>query len=126
MLSNAPVTPTLPATDINRAKQFYTEKLGLKEASVPNIPPDSVMFDCGQGTMLFIYQRPPSPAQHTLAGFKVDDLAAEMAELRSRGVVFEEYDFPGLKTVDGIADDGSSKSAWFRDSEGNILALNQM
>jgi predicted enzyme related to lactoylglutathione lyase len=126
MLSNAPVTPTLPATDINRAKQFYTEKLGLKEASVPNMPSDSAMFECGQGSKLFIYQRPPSPSQHTLAAFKVENIETEMAELRSRGVVFEEYDFPGLKTENGVADDGSSKSAWFKDSEGNILALNQM
>ncbi len=125
MLSNAPVTPTLPATDIERAKKFYTEKLGLKQ-SATQVPADSAMFECGNGSMLFIYQRPPSPAQHTLANFDVKDLEAEMTELRGRGVVFEEYDMPGLKTVNGVATMGNYKSAWFKDSEGNILALGQM
>ena len=127
MLTNAPVTPTLPATDIERAKKFYMEKLGLKLSPKQMHGGDNAMFECGKGSMLFIYQRPPSPAQHTLAHFSVDNLEAEMKDLREKGVVFEEYDFPGLKTVNGIAttDDGY-KSAWFKDSEGNILALGQM
>ncbi len=124
MLSNAPISPTLPATDIERAKKFYSEKLGLKESAAQE--PGGVTFDCGKGTQLYIYQRGPVKVEHTLASFMVDDLEAEMAELRGRGVVFEEYDFPGLKTVNGIADMGGFKAAWFKDSEGNILALGQM
>ncbi|HYF05719.1 MAG TPA: VOC family protein [Patescibacteria group bacterium] len=124
MLSNAPITPVLPATDIARAKKFYTEILGLKE-SATQMSSDTVLFECGKGSKLFIYQRPPAPSQHTLASFEVEDLEAEMAELRSRGLVFEEYDMPGLKTVNGIAEMGEEKAAWFKDSEGNILALDQ-
>ena len=125
MLSNSLVAPTLPATDINRAKKFYTEKLGLKESAKSSEEPNSASFDCGSGTMLYIYQRPPAPSVHTLAGWDVKDLESEMKELRARGVVFEEYDFPGLKTVNGVATWGTSKNAWFKDSEGNILGLSQ-
>lgn len=124
MLSNAPVTPTLPAIDIARAKKFYTEVLGLKEVPTEGHM-NAAMFACGNGTNLFMYQRPPSHAEHTLANFDVTDLDAEMAELRGRGVVFEEYDFPGLKTENGVATSDGYKSAWFKDTEGNILALGQ-
>lgn len=124
MLSNAAISPTLPATDIERAKKFYSEKLGLKEAKVQE--PGGVTFDCGRGTQLYIYQRGPVKVEHTLANFMVEDLTAEMVELRGRGVVFEEYDFPGLKTVNGIADMDGFKAAWFKDSEGNILGVGQM
>src|SRR6185369_10032292 len=124
MLSTAPVSPTLPVSDIERAKKFYTEKLGLKEAASPE--PGGVTFECGQGTQLYIYERPPVKVEHTLASFMVNDIEAEMSDLRNRGVVFEEYDIPGLKTVNGVADMGGFKAAWFKDSEGNILALGQM
>jgi len=124
MLSNAPVTAVLPAVDINRAKQFYTEKLGLKESS-EQMSSDTALFICGKGTTLFIYQRPPSPTQHTQAYFTVEDIEKEMADLRSRGVVFEEYDMPGLKTVNGIATMDGMKSAWFKDTEGNILSVGE-
>jgi predicted enzyme related to lactoylglutathione lyase len=123
MLSNAPLSATLPAVDIERAKKFYAEKLGLKESASQE--PGGVTFDCGNGTQLYIYQRAPVKVEHTLASFMVKDLAAEMTELRGRGVVFEEYDFPGLKTVNGIADMGGFKAAWFKDSEGNILGIGQ-
>ena len=125
MLSNASVTAVLPALDIERAKKFYTENLGLSLAQEQMQDGVSALFDCGKGTKLFIYQRPPSHAEHTLANFEVTDLDAEMQELRGRGVVFEEYDFPGLKTENGIATMPGYKSAWFKDSEGNILALGQ-
>lgn len=124
MLTNAPVTAVLPAQDIERAKKFYTEKLGLKLSPKQMVGGDA-LFDCGNGTQLYIYQRPPSPTQHTQASFDVENIEAEMEDLRSRGVVFEEYDFPGLKTENGIATMPGYKSAWFKDSEGNILALGQ-
>jgi len=124
MLKNAPVTPILPATDIERAKKFYTEKLGLTVS--PSQEPGGIMFEAGMGSKLYIYQRAPVKVEHTQANFEVQDIEAEMAELRGRGVVFEEYDFPGLKTVNGVAEMGDGfKAAWFKDSEGNILALGQ-
>ncbi len=124
MLSNAKVSPTLPAVDIARARKFYSETLGLKELP-REAEPNSATFACGGGTQLYIYQRPPSHAEHTLAGFEVEDLEMEMKELRAKGVVFEEYDFPGLKTVNGVATMGKIRGAWFKDSEGNILAVSQ-
>src|SRR5258708_7685901 len=124
MLSNAPVAPTLPVVDMERAKKFYTEKLGLTVSG--GVEEGGVTLDCGNGTKLFLYQRGQTKADHTAAGFIVKDLEAEMTELRGKGVVFEEYDFPGLKTENGIAALGKTKAAWFKDTEGNILGMTQM
>ncbi len=124
MLKDAPISAIVPATDLERAKKFYTEKLGLKVSESEE--PGGIVFDCGGGTKLYIYQRAPVKVEHTQASFQVSDIESEMADLRSRGVVFEEYDFPGLKTVNGIADMGEGfRAAWFKDTEGNILALGQ-
>ncbi len=124
MLSNAPVCPTLPVVNMERAKKFYTEVLGLKEAAKSE--PGGINFECGKGTMLYIYERStPTLADNTACSFDVADLVAEMADLKSRGVVFEEYDFPGLKTVNGVAEMGGYKAAWFKDPDGNILAIGQ-
>ena len=121
MLSDKKVMPVLPAVDLNRAKEFYTRKLGLPVEWEKDM---GVLFSAGQGTGLFIYQRAEGTrAEHTVASFKVDNLEAEMAELRRQGIRFEEYDMPGLKTVQGIAAMSPDRSAWFKDSEGNILAL---
>jgi predicted enzyme related to lactoylglutathione lyase len=123
MLSDSPVMPTIPVTDINRAIDFYANKLGLKRSAMQS-EKDSALFDAGAGTMLFLYQRPPSPAQHTLASFKVEDLLKTMDDLSQNGVVFEHYDFPGLKTDEkGIAINEGSKAAWFKDPDGNILGM---
>ena len=125
MLSDAPVSAVLPATDLNRAKDFYQHKLGLKPLPLPM--DDPIMFSAGEGTTLVVYHRAEgTKAEHTVAGFKVKDVAQTIAELEAKGVVFEDYDQPGLKTVNHIADYGTAKSAWFKDSEGNILAINQM
>jgi len=124
MLASKPVYPTLPAVDIKRARKFYEEMLGLKV--IMEDPAPGMMLQAGGGTMLYVYQRTPTKADHTVAEFEVDDIDAEMKELRSKGVKFEEYDMPGLKTVNGIAKmDGDVKAAWFKDTEGNILALGQ-
>lgn len=123
MLTNSPVTPTLPTVDIGRSRSFYEGILGLK---VNRADGNSVMYDCGGGTMLFVYKRPESHAEHTEAAFKVDDIEKEMEELRGKGVVFEEYDMPGMKTENGIAAMDGMKSAWFKDPDGNILSLAQM
>ena len=83
-------------------------------------------MQCGKGTMLYLYQRAATKADHTVAAFNVDNIESEVKELKAKGIVFEEYDMPGLKTVNSIATLGSMKSAWFKDTEGNILGLSQM
>lgn len=126
MLTNSMVAPSLPAVDITRAKKFYEEKLGLKV--VMEDPSPGIMFQAGGGTMIYVYQRAATKADHTVASFKVENVESEVKELKSKGVKFEEYDLPkmGIKTIHGIATMGNMKSAWFKDSEGNILALLQM
>lgn len=122
MLADKKVVPALPAVDLERAKRFYREKLGL---TIFKENPAEVMFACGAGTYLFIYERAATKADHTVAFFWVDDIQAEVTALKQKGVVFEEYDLPDLKTVDSIAKMGDTLSAWFKDTEGNILAVTQ-
>jgi catechol 2,3-dioxygenase-like lactoylglutathione lyase family enzyme len=122
MLKNYPIHPVLPVVDLNRARKFYEEVLGLK---VDLVHESGVRYEAGNGTKLFIYPTEATKAVHTVAGFEVDDIETVMKNLRDRGVVFEEYDVPNLKTVDGIATLGTVKGAWFKDTEGNILALTQ-
>jgi catechol 2,3-dioxygenase-like lactoylglutathione lyase family enzyme len=120
-LAEAPVSAGLPASDIARAKAFYKETLGLPMVGEFE---GSVMFECGDGTRLFVYPSEYAGTnQATAAGWQVADIEAAMDLLGGRGVTFEEYDLPGLQTVDGIATLGSSRSSWFKDTEGNILAL---
>ena len=123
ILADAPVSAGLPAADIERAKAFYEGTLGLP---IVQDLEGALMFACGNGTMFFVYPSEfAGTNKATAAGFQVDDIQAVMEELRGKGVTFEEYDMPGLKTVDGVATLGPSKSAWFKDTEGNILALVQ-
>ena len=123
MLKNAFVYPTIPVTDLQKAKEFYEETLGL--AIVMEVP-TGVIFRAGKDSQLYIYQRGPSKADHTLAGFVVEDIEATIDELTGKGVVFEQYDYPGLKTDEkGIALQGPVKAAWFKDIEGNILGIIQ-
>ncbi len=123
MLTNAPVFATLAVENLERAKTFYQEKLGLK--LLPEAMPGMALFQCGKGTQLEMYEREASKAEHTVATFEVADLASTVAELKSNGVTFEEYDFPDFKTVNSIATIGPSKAAWFKDTEGNILCIHQ-
>jgi predicted enzyme related to lactoylglutathione lyase len=125
MLSNAPVSAILPVTDLVGAKDFYEKKLGLKCLPMPM--DDPMIFEAGKGTTLVVYYRPqPTKAEHTVAGFLVDDVAQTIKDLEAKGVVFEDYDMPGLKTVNHIMDYGAGKSAWFKDPDGNTIAINQM
>ena len=125
MLSTARIIPTVPASDLDRARKFYEDKLGLHEAEVAP-GPDGVMYAVGDGGLL-VYRTDAKHGENTAAGFLVEDLIREMKELRERGIVFEDFDLPGLKTVGGIAEMNSGmKGAWFKDSEGNYLALTQM
>jgi catechol 2,3-dioxygenase-like lactoylglutathione lyase family enzyme len=122
MLAHYSLTPTIPASDLGRARRFYEGVLGLapiKESA------DGILYRCGQTELLLYPTTNAGTAQHTLMAWMVDDIEAVVAHLRAQGVVFEEYDFPGLKTVNGIAELASERSAWFKDSEGNILAVGQ-
>lgn len=123
MLCDAPVVPSIPVSDMRRAARFYEDALGLKPIASP--APGVAFYACGENTSLFLYERPSTKSDHTLASFIVDDVKAIVHELRGKGVHFEEYDLPGLKTVDGVASMGEAKSAWFRDPDGNMLALNE-
>lgn len=127
MLSNAMVYPTIPAVDLNRARKFYEGTLGLKV--VMEDPSPAITFQAGGNCLLYVYQRGMTKADHTVLEFQVENLEAEVKELRSKGVKFEEYDMPqmGIKTVNGIATmkDGT-KGSWFKDTEGNILGLGEM
>jgi catechol 2,3-dioxygenase-like lactoylglutathione lyase family enzyme len=130
MLSDAKVATRLPAQDLRRARAFYSEKLGLEPLEER---PGGVRYRCGGGEFaLFESAGKPSGA-HTQIAFEVEDIEATVSELRDRGVVFEEYDVPGLRTEDGIAEiEGNypskgtgERGAWFRDSEGNMLGMGQ-
>jgi len=123
--ATAPVYAVLPAVDIARAETFYRDVIGMKIETLEGMPGYFVAH-AGSGTRVLVYEREATKAEHTVAMFMVEDVEASVRELRERGVVFEEYDFPGLKTVGGIADSGPSRAAWFRDTEGNIISLTQM
>jgi catechol 2,3-dioxygenase-like lactoylglutathione lyase family enzyme len=125
-LSDCTVEPAIAVSDLDRARHFYEDQLGLTPGEQE--PGISVRYPCGNGTRLFIYLAPGnagrSPA--TLAGWFVGDLAATMDDLASRDVTFERYDQPGLKTDDrGVFDAGRFKAAWVRDPDGNTLALTE-
>ena len=127
MLTNSPITPTLVVTDLARARDFYENKLGLKPD--PSMTDEmGVLYKAGNGTNLYLYKRSnPPTADHTLASFRVNDIDQVLVELFQKGVSFEHYDMPGLKTDEkGIAVIGSAKSAWFKDPDGNILAILQV
>lgn len=124
MLRDAPASAFLPAVDVERAAAFYAEKLGLRRADSPTIGHE-VVFEAGVGTLLYVYEWPPgTTASHTVAGWSVDDIEAAVEELRQRGVEFEQYDRPGLKSDElGIVELDEGKTAWFKDTEGNLLML---
>lgn len=125
MLTHAPVSPVLPITDVERARRFYEETLGLANVTPPRMK-NALMFEAGKGTVLVLYQRPAATVEHTQAGFLVDNIEQTVQALRGKGIVFEDYDLPDLKTVDGIATTHNDKAAWFKDSEGNILVISQI
>ena len=124
MLTSAKVHPTLPVVDLERAKKFYEEKLDLKV--VRTDPSPGAVLQAGDNTELYLYQRAATKADHTAASFTVTDVEATVQALKAKGVVFEEIDTPTFKTVSGIASMGDIKGAWFKDSEGNILAVTNM
>jgi catechol 2,3-dioxygenase-like lactoylglutathione lyase family enzyme len=130
MLKSGRVATRLPAQDLERARAFYSEKLGLEPAETR----EGGLRYVFEGGEFALFASAGSPAgDHTQMGWEVDDIRATVRALAARGVVFEEYDLPGLRTVDGIAEiEGNYPSkgtaelgAWFHDSEGNLLAVGQ-
>jgi len=131
MLEQAHVATRLPAQDLDRARRFYSEQLGLEPIDER---PGGLLYRCASGEFALFQSAGASTGEFTQMAFQVEDLEATVAELRGRGVVFEEYDFPALTTVDAIADiEGqypskgrAERGAWFRDSEGNLLGVGQV
>jgi len=124
MLTKAAVTTMLPVKDLNRAREFYEKKLGLKPLG--SRQDGKFLFAGGDGGTLALFPKPEgTKAEHTAVSFLVKDIAQEIKELAARGVVFEDYDFPGLKTENHVCVLGSEKAAWFKDTEGNYLCLHE-
>ena len=124
MLGDHPIHPVLLAKDLDAAREFYHDRLGLE---LLDDNPDAIRLRCGGGTELAVTKSTTGTADtQTQAGWTVTDLRAEIGELRGRGVTVEEYDMPGLKTEDGIADVGFALMAWIVDPGGNALAIMQV
>lgn len=123
MLGNAPVTTMLPVIDLDRARRFYEGQLGLRPLG--SSPDGKFKYACGGATLALFPKPGGTRAEHTAVSFEVNDIATEIADLQARGVVFEDYDMPGLKTVGHVCVLGSEKAAWFRDTEGNYLCIHE-
>jgi len=123
MLKQSRVLPYVPVSDLSRARTFYEEKLGIPSREENE---GAVVYECGEGSTFVMYvSGGAGTSQASQAFWEVADVEAEVAALKQRGVVFEEYDMPELKTVNGIFTGGGTKAAWFKDTEGNIMALVQ-
>jgi catechol 2,3-dioxygenase-like lactoylglutathione lyase family enzyme len=131
MLEHSDVATRLPAKDLERARAFYAEKLGLEPVEERS---GGLRYRCGNSYFVVFESAGAASGTHTQMGWEVADIDATVAALRARGVVFEEYDLPGITTVDGIAEvEGNypskggvgERGAWFRDSEGNLLGIGQ-
>jgi len=122
-LARAQVTCILPVKDMARARRFYEEGLGLEPVGAK--PDGKFVYRCGDALLALFPRGEPSKAEHTAVSFEVKDVAREVDELTKRGVRFEDYDYPGLKTVNKVCVLGSEKAAWFKDPEGNILCIHQ-
>lgn len=123
MLSQLEAAAVLPAKDLKRAKSFYKDKLGLEPAEERE---GELRYRTPAGAAVLMYETENAgTAKNTALLWVTPDVQAEVAKLRQAGVVFEEYDMPGLKTEDGIATTGDERAAWFKDSEGNILCVAQ-
>ena len=123
MLSKAPIVPYIPVSDVARARKFYEQTLGMKPREEYA---GGVIYECGKGSQVFMYKSAGAGTSKASTAFwAVEDLEAEMAELRDRGLVFLEYDMPAIKTQNGVATGGGAKTAWFKDTEGNILAISE-
>ena len=121
MLPDHPVYAALPSADLDRLRRFYEEVLGF---TVRNENPRTIYYEAGAGTFFALARSGGRPSgSHTQMAFVVIDVEAEVAALRTRGVVFETYETP--RTVDGIADMEVGRAAWFRDPDGNLIGMIQ-
>lgn len=122
MLQKSPMYAYIPAKDVDRARRFYEQKLGFQpKAEIAG----GVVYDCAGGTSCFLYPTPNAgTSQASQAFWQVADIESEVAELKKRGVVFEDYGMPG-QDANGIVNEGGAKAAWFKDTEGNIMAVIQ-
>jgi catechol 2,3-dioxygenase-like lactoylglutathione lyase family enzyme len=120
-ITDAPIHASLAAADLARAKAWYADKLGWE----PTIEPPGALVYEELGSAFTVFETPfAGTARNTVLTWSADDVGAEVARLRARGVVFEDYDFGEIKTIDGMMSDPSGgQSAWFKDSEGNIIAI---
>jgi predicted enzyme related to lactoylglutathione lyase len=122
MLQNAPMYSYIPAKDVARARKFYEETLGFKPK---HVTAGGVVYEFGKGTACFLYPTPNAgTSQASQAFWQVEDVEQEVSELMARGVKFEKYDLPNVDER-GIATGGGAKAAWFKDTEGNIMAVIQ-
>jgi catechol 2,3-dioxygenase-like lactoylglutathione lyase family enzyme len=130
MLKNAKVATRLPAQDLERARAFYSEKLGLDPIEERE---GGLLYRCASGDFALFQTSGEPSGDHTQMAFEVEDIGATVEELRGRGLVFEEYDIPGLTKTDGITEvpgnypskGTGERAVWFRDSEGNLLGMGQ-
>lgn len=123
-LTKAPAYAVLPAEDLGRAKQFYHDVLGFEVDEYPQM--QQFIIKAGEGSRILVYERARTKAEHTAVSFIVDKLDQTMEDLRNRGVTFEEYDIPGLKTEAGMATMPEGAAAWFTDPEGNIINITEL
>jgi catechol 2,3-dioxygenase-like lactoylglutathione lyase family enzyme len=123
MLQNFPFYAYIPAKDVARARRFYEGKLGFRpKREVAG----GVVYEFGDKTACFLYPTPNAgTSQASQAFWQVDDIERQVAELNARGVKFENYDMPGEKSPSGVVEAGGAKAAWFKNTEGNILAIIQ-
>ncbi|MCC7548908.1 MAG: VOC family protein [Burkholderiales bacterium] len=123
MLNDTSVTTMLPVKDMARARTFYEGCLGL---TAGNFKPDGKFEYAVGGSVLALFPKPEGTrAEHTAISFRVTDITRTIAELERAGVIFEDYDLPGLETVDHVCVLGSEKAAWFKDTEGNYLCIHE-
>jgi catechol 2,3-dioxygenase-like lactoylglutathione lyase family enzyme len=131
MLEDGKVAARIPVRDLQRARTFYAEKLGLEPSEER---PGGLLYRCGSGEFALFESAGAASGDHTQMGWEVEDIEATVEQLRARGVVFEEYDFPGLRTVGGIAEVAGNypskggvgeRAAWFRDIDGNLFGIGQ-
>jgi catechol 2,3-dioxygenase-like lactoylglutathione lyase family enzyme len=131
MLEDGKVVARIPVQDLQRSRKFYAEKLGLEPSEER---PGGLLYRCGEGEFALFESTGAASGDHTQMGWEVEDIEATVEQLRARGVVFEEYEFPGLRTVNGIAEvEGNypskggvgERAAWFRDVDGNLFGIGQ-
>lgn len=125
MLKDSPITTILPVIDMDRARDFYENKLGLTPKGLS--PDGKFLYSCAGDAVIALIQRDGgTKAEHTALSFEVGNIEATIPSLEEQGVVFADYDLPGLKTVNHVCVLGAEKAAWFNDTEGNILCIHEM